>query len=385
MAIDLNKYKSNKQTVIADSIDTATEGSWFDFLNKDIKIFGNKLNDKKKERFYSELNILFSAGIDIKTALELIEEEQTKETDKQLFRSITETVINGGSISQAIQDTGKFSDYEFYSLQIGEESGRLPDVLKELNIFYSKKIQQKRQIVSALSYPSIVLITALGAVVFMMSFVVPMFSDVFKRFKGELPYLTKLIIHISQIFSKYSFSAFIIIALVIVIIYGQRKKEWFRKTTSSIILRLPVIGPIVSKIYLARFCHSMNLLISAKTPLINALNLVKKMVDFYPLEVSIQIVQEDILKGESLHASLSNFKIYNKRMVSLIKVGEEVNQLDMIFEKLAKQYTDEVEHQTSTLGSLIEPIMIVFLGVLVAVILVAMYLPLFQLSTAVGN
>lgn len=384
MAIDLKKYNLSRQTLSLEPKLSLPKSNLLSFFNRDFKILGNSFSDKKKERFYSELNILFTAGIDIKTALELIEEEQSNVADKQILKNITEAVIAGGSLSQAIHETGFFSDYEYFSIQIGEESGSLPEVLKELSVFYSKKIKQKRQIVNALSYPSIVLVTALGAVYFMLSFVVPMFSDVFKRFKGELPYLTKLIIHISGMFSKYALYFFVFLILSISLIYVQRKKEWFRKLTSSIVLKLPVIGPIVTKIYLARFCHSMNLLISAKTPLINALDLVKKMVGFYPLEYSINVIREEILKGESLFNSLSKFKIYNRRMISLIKVGEEVNQLDVIFAKLAKQYTDDVEHQTSTLGSLIEPIMIIFLGVLVAVILLAMYLPLFQLSTAVG-
>nr|MBA3971958.1 type II secretion system F family protein [Bacteroidota bacterium] len=145
-----------------------------------------------------------------------------------------------------------------------------------------------------------------------------------------------------------------------------------------------VVKSMVSKIYLARFCQSMNLLISAKTPLVTAIDLVKKMVGFYPIEVSLEIIQNDILQGVPLHVTLAKFEIYNKRMISLIKVAEEVNQLDTMFSKLAKQYSDEVEHQTSILGSLIEPIMIIFLGVLVAVILIAMYLPLFQMSSTIG-
>ena len=128
----------------------------------------------------------------------------------------------------------------------------------------------------------------------------------------------------------------------------------------------------------------MNLLISAKTPLVTAIELVKKMVGFYPIEVSLDTVQNDIMAGQQLHVSLSKFKIYNRRMISLIKVAEEVNQLDTMFAKLAQQYSDEVEHQTSIMGSLIEPIMIIFLGLLVAIILVAMYLPMFQMSSTVG-
>lgn len=379
--IDLNKFEPLKKKSIEYR---KKEKGTFDFLNKDLKLFGAGFSDKKKERFYSDLCILFSARVDIRSALELIEEEQTKEKDKVLFASIKEAVIGGASLSKAIEQTGLFSAYEFYSMQIGEESGRLQEVLQELSIFFSKKIQQKRQLISALSYPAVVFSASFGAIFFMMKFVVPMFADVFKRFKGELPYFTRLIIHLSDAFSNYALYFLFGITLLILFLYKQRKTIWYRKLSAEILLRTPIMKDMISKIYLARFCQSMNLLISAKTPLVTAIDLVKKMVGFYPIEISLEIIQQDVMRGQSLHSSLSKFKIYNKRMISLIKVAEEVNQLDVIFSKLAKQYSDEVEHQTNILGSLIEPFMIIFLGLLVAIILVAMYLPLFQMSSTVG-
>ena len=137
-AIDLNKINRPHKKENA-----AEKKSALDFLNKDIKLFGSAFNDKKKERFYSELFILFSAGVDIRSALELIEEEQAKEKDRLLFASIKESIIAGNSLSKALQQTGLFTMYEYYSLQIGEESGRLTEVLTELSIFFTKKIQQK--------------------------------------------------------------------------------------------------------------------------------------------------------------------------------------------------------------------------------------------------
>lgn len=380
--LDLNKIAQSKKNIVSTS-KTSEKGS-FDFLNRDIKMFGSGFSDKKKERFYSELTILFAAGVDIRSALELIEEEQTKEKDKQLFAQIKELIISGSSLSKAIEQTGLFTTYEYYSIQIGEESGRLTEVLTELSGFFSKKIQQKRQITSALSYPAVVFFASFGAIFFMMKFVVPMFADVFKRFKGELPYFTRVIIHISDLFSNYSLYMLLGMATLFIFLYSNRKSIWFRKYGAALILRTPIMKEMIRKIYLARFCQSMNLLISAKTPLVTAIDLVKKMVGFYPIEVSLETIQEDIMKGQSLHQSLAKFKIYNKRMISLIKVAEEVNQLDTMFSKLAKQYSDEVDYQTSILGSLIEPVMIIFLGLLVAIILVAMYLPLFQMSSTVG-
>lgn len=378
--IDLNKLKS----IPKPSENSKTKKGTFDFLNNDIKFFGSSFGDKKKERFYSELAILFTSGVDIRSALELIEEEQEKEKDKLLFSKIKDSITSGAGLSAAIENTGMFSAYEYYSIQIGEESGRLTEVLQELSIFFGKKIQQKRQLTTALSYPAVLLVTSFGVLFFMMKFMVPMFSDVFKRFKGDLPYFTKLIIRLSDAFENYSLYFFIVLTLLIIFLYSQRQTIWFRKASANVLLRTPIINSMISKIYLARFCQSMNLLISAKTPLVRAIELVKKMVGFYPIEISLEIIQEDIMKGQSLHSSLAKFKIYNKRMVSLIKVAEEVNQLDTMFSKLAKQYSDEVEHQTNILGSLIEPIMIIFIGLIVGIILVAMYLPMFQMSSTIG-
>jgi type IV pilus assembly protein PilC len=128
----------------------------------------------------------------------------------------------------------------------------------------------------------------------------------------------------------------------------------------------------------------MHLLLASKTPLVSALELAQKMVGFYPLEISLDTIQKKITQGSSLHESLSEYPVYSKRMISLVCVAEEVNQLDVMFGRLSKQYSDEIEHETSVLGSVIEPLMIVFLGVMVAVILVAMYLPMFKLSSSFG-
>lgn len=358
--------------------------SAMDFLNKDISLFGSGLSDKNKERFYSELNILFSAGVDIKSALELIEEDQTKKSDKILFGKIKEFILKGGSLSEALQKSGKFSAYEYYSIRIGEESGRLPEVLNDLSKYFSKQIAQRRQFMNALSYPVIVLCTAVGAIWFMLSFIVPMFSDVFKRFGGDLPAITKFVLNLSEFVSVFFPYLFVAIITAAIFIISQRKQDWFRKISASVIIKIPIIGEIIKKIYLARFCNSMNLLIGASTPLVEAISLVEKMVGFYPLEKSLSVIKEKILRGMPLHKALAEFSIYNRRMISLLKVAEEVNQLDVIFGKLAKQYDDEVEHQAGLLSSTLEPILIIFIGIFVAAILVAMYLPLFELSTTIG-
>jgi type IV pilus assembly protein PilC len=373
--LKINTNKKNKPS-------EKSQNTVLDFLNRDFKLFNKKLNDKKKEHFYSELNILLSAGIDIKTSLELIVEQETDKNAKELFSKIKEDVIRGQSLSATLENSPMFSLYESYSIRIGEESGKLDEVLKELGLFYAKKIKLTRQIISALSYPIIVLLVAGGTIAFLLNFVVPMFSDVFKRFSSELPALTKLVIKFSQSSSYVFYPLIIIIIFLLVLIFTQKKKLWFRKISSYALINFPIIGPMIRKIYMARFCLSMNLLLGAKTPLLKSLQLAKNMVNFYPIELSIESSEKEILKGASLNKSLSKHAIYDKRMISLIKVAEEVNQLDIIFSKLSQQYSDEVDHQTSILSSLIEPVMIIGLGILVSIILIAMYLPLFQLSSS---
>lgn len=353
------------------------------FFNQEISL-SYKLKDKQKESFYSELGTLLDSGIDIKSAFDIIIEMQPKKKQRQLFESIKKSVINGKSLSTSLSETTLFSPYEYFSINIGEESGKINSVLKYLTNYYSGKIKQKRQFISALSYPIIVFITSLGAIFFMMYFVVPMFADIFKRFKTDLPAITKIIINVSNL-AGYLVWFFIFSGIVAFAVFHKIKKsESFRKISSAIVLKIPFLGALITKIYLARFCNAMNLLLSAKTPLITSLEMTKKMVGFYPIESSLTTVKSRIALGNTLFKSLQEHSIYTPKMISLVKVGEEVNQLDKIFEKLSNQFSNEIEHNISMINSLLEPVVIIFLGLFVAIILIAMYLPLFKLSSSFG-
>jgi len=376
--IDLKKISPAKKS------SSVKEGNIMAFLNKDIS-FGNKqLNDKKKEGFYNELTLLLDAGVDIKSALELIESEQAKKQDKELFAEIRRQVVSGKGMSEAMKESGKFSDYEYYSVKIGEESGQLLQVLQQLRLYFEKRIKQRRQIVGALTYPLIVIAVAFGAVAFMISFVVPAFADIFKRFKADLPAVTKFILSLSESFPFY-FAVFLIVILGGVVFYRvNRSKIWMRKSLSSFALKIPVIGNLIQLTYLSRFAQSMSLLVAAKVPLIEAMSLVQKMINYYPIETSLEEMEHEIMKGRSLSESMSKYKIYPKKMIYLIKVAEEVNQMDKIFSQLSQQYSDEVEHKSGLISTVIEPVLIVFLGFMVAFILVAMYLPMFSLTNVLG-
>lgn len=376
-SIDLSGYKKVKKQPVK------MQGGSFSLmalLNKDISFGSEQLNDKKKEAFYLELSTLLLSGIDLKTSLELILVEQEKSKDKVIYESLKEKVLLGSALSESLKQAKKFSDYEFYSIRIGEETGKLGEVLADLAKFFKNKIGQRRKIISAITYPLIVLSTSLGAVFFMLKFVVPMFADVFLRFGGELPWITAVIIKASG-FIDSSFVYLILLTIAFfAFLYFNKKKLWFRKFSSAILIKIPIIGPIVSKIYLARFANTMRLLVSTNTPLLRSIGLVKQMIGFYPIEHSLEEAEKSILLGESLHQSLSRFRFYPNKLIQLIKVGEEVNRLDYFFEKIADQYTEEVEYRTRTISSMLEPLIIIFLGLVVGLILIAMYLPMFQMS-----
>lgn len=377
-SIDLSSYKTpKKQKPKAEK-----DFSWSGLLNKDISFGKPQVSDRKKEAFYLELSTLLLSGIDLKTALDLILVDQDKANDKVFFTAIRDNVLIGSSLSDSIRSSGKFSDYEFYSLRIGEETGRIGEVLTDLAKYFKSKISQRRKVISAVTYPLIVLCTSMGAVFFMLKFVVPMFADVFQRFGGKLPFITSLILQISKVFDDYFLYGIILIILLFLFLMLSRDKPWFRRIGSTFILRIPIVGEIVQKIYLARFANTMRLLISTDTPLLRAIALVRQMIGFYPIETSLERVEQSILQGESLHKSLSEFSFYPPKLVQLIKVGEEVNRLDYFFEKIASQYTEEVEYRTGTISSFLEPLIIIFLGLVVGLILIAMYLPMFQMSNS---
>ena len=359
--------------------------NWLDklilLMNKDMKLGSTVMNDQVRQAFYVELQVLLNAGIDIRTALELIEEEQKKQNTKKLIDELKQQVISGKSLSIAMQHSKEFTAYEYFSVQIGEETGKLNTVLKELAIYYKSKIKLRRQLISALTYPAVVLTTSIGAIFFMLNFIVPMFSDIFKRFGNNLPWITQKIVNLSNILRGNAWWILSFLVVAIVFTYMQRKQNWFREYSSKIVLKLPIVGMLIQKIYLARFANALALLISARIPILRAIQLVKQMINFYPIEVSLKKIEEDVLQGNPLNKAMQCFSVYPAKMISLIKVGEEVNKLDEFFAQISEQYTQEVEHQSSVISSLLEPIILLVLGAIVGVILISMYLPLFQMSS----
>ncbi len=354
------------------------------FLKKEITIFKKPFSNKIKEDFYTELSVLLKAGINLKDTLELLKNSQKKAINKDLLETVLNDIVSGKSLSNAIQKHKQFTDYEFYSLKIGEETGTLAQVSQQLGEFFSRKNEQRRNLISAMSYPIIILSTAVLVVIFMLQFVVPMFQDIFKQQNVELPAITKFIISLSEFLKYYGWLLiFMIIALLVSKVF-LNKKKWYRHTKDNLVLRLPFIGNFIKTVYLSQFTQAVSLLTASKVPVVNSIQLVKQMINFYPLQYALENVELNLLKGKSLSNSLSQHKLFDDKMIALVKVAEETNQTEFIFNRLNMQYNTQVQQQSKLLSTIMEPFIILFVGVLVGVILIAMYLPMFKLSSVMG-
>lgn len=354
------------------------------FLQKEISLFGKSFSNKIKEDFYTELSVLLKAGITLKDALELIQNAIKKKLVKDKIASIYNAIISGSSLSEAVKSHKEFTDYEYYSLKIGEETGTLTQVSEQLGAFYARKNEQRRNLISALTYPIIILSTALLVVAFMLQYVVPMFQDVFEQQKVELPAITKFIIYVSEFMKSY---AWLFLVIILTLIFSRtffNKKAWFKNMKDRFILKLPFIGDFVKTVYLSQFTQAVSLLTASKVPVVHSIQLVKHMINFYPLQQALETVEQNILKGQSLSESLKQHKLFDDKMIALVKVAEETNQNEFIFERLNIIYNTQVQQRSKLLSTIMEPIIILIVGVLVGVILIAMYLPMFKLSSVMG-
>lgn len=351
-------------------------------INREISFHG-RFNDKLKEYFYSELGSLLESGVDIQRSLNILIEEQNNKNVYQTLSLIKDGLKKGGTLADLCKKSNSFSSYEYQSIRIGEETGHLQSVLFNLAEYFNHKTQLRKQMISVFTYPLFVLIIAISVLYFMMYSVVPMFDSVFQQFGKELPELTKQVMSISVLVSSYGLYLIVGVTALITFFFFQRKEEWFRKTSSLIVLKIPIFGNLIQKVYLARMSQGLSLLLGSKTPLVVSLDMIQNMIGFYPIEKALNQIKKEVKTGRQLNDSMSNFNIFDARMVSLTKIAEEINQLDVTYKRLAYQYQRDVEHRTKLIGTIMEPLMILLIGIIVGVIMIAMYLPMFNLTNVI--
>lgn len=369
---------------IATAKKVETQKSKTSFLNREISLFGNSFSNKAKEQFYSELSVLLNSGVNLKRALDLISEMQNKQKDKKLIDDISNQIVAGNSLSEALQRNKNFTPYEYHAVKIGEQTGQLNKITNDLREFFNRKTELRRQLISSLSYPLIVLLTACGVVFFMLRYVVPMFVDIFKQNRVELPWLTKIIVKLSGFVVNNGWIVLISIVLMIILFKIVSKKDWYYRFIGNLQIMIPVMGNYTKKIYLIQFTQAMALLTNARIPVVSGIALVRDMIRFYPLEKTLVSVEKDIIQGKKLYESFAEHPFYDKKLIALLKVAEETNQTEYIFQKLYDQYSLEIKYQGQIISNVLNFLLTLFVGLIVGVILVAMYLPMFKLSSVIG-
>ena len=377
MAIKVEKYNKPKS-----SGKKAETPGIIEYLNKDISFGGNRFNDKKKAQFYNDMYTLLDAGLNLNSALKLLDEETPKKVKENIYNILQKDILVGKSLSNAMQDSEKFTIYEYQSVRIGEETGQLSRMLGELKDHFDKKIKLRQQFVGLVTYPIIVIMLTIGVLVFLMNYVVPMFVGFLVQVNAELPAVTQFVLDMSDFIKEWFGPFFIVFIIIAGFFYFQRNTEWFKKYSSIVLLKLPLVGNMTRRIYLTRFCQSMALLTNSKIPLVEALDMTAEMVDFYPVTKALTNVKTGVLKGRTLYETMGEESIFEKRMISMVRVGEEVNRLDTVFSKLTEQYSDSIESQTKVLKSVVEPILILTVGGVVALVAMAMILPIFKMSSS---
>ncbi|MEM6540785.1 MAG: type II secretion system F family protein [Bacteroidota bacterium] len=373
-----------ENTIKQETGEISNPAGWEGLLKKEITLFGTFFNNRKKEDFYSELAVLLKAGIHLREGLQLLSDNQKKKRPKEFYAAMVEDFDAGHSFHRVLKSRKEFTEYEYYSVQMGEESGNLGKIVQELGAFYTRKNAQRRQLLNALTYPIIIFGTAVLVVIFMLRYVVPMFDDIFRQNGVQLPWITNWIIGVSHGVKTYGWSVLLGILGFLVFRKAIFKNENVQRKRDALLLRLPFVGNFIRLVHLAQFTQAIALLTASKVPMLNSIQMAKRMIRFHPLRDALAKVEEKILKGFSLNESIQGHVVFDNKMASLLKVAEETNQTEFIFQKLNQQYTQEVEQKSKLLSTLMEPLIIVVIGLFVGVILVSMYLPMFKLSSVLG-
>jgi type IV pilus assembly protein PilC len=343
------------------------------------------INDTRKETFFSELHSLLASSLDFSHAFRLLIEGENDSRVREILTALYNNVVAGSSLWQALEKCGRFSALDFGVIRIGEETGRLADALAFLVDYYHKKIAQARMVSSAVSYPLIILAMAVVVVVFMLAVIVPMFEQVYSRMGGELPAMTRWIISVSKRFPLIATFGGAVIGGAGVLLYVFRARSEVRAALSNIVMVTPVVGEIVRKNAQASFCKLLFLLTSSGVPLLTGIVMLRSIIGFYPYQCSLDAIARGLEKGEAFSANLEKFpRLYERRLATLLRVGEETGRLPQMLQKQGEDLTRELEHRLRSLGNILEPALILLVGTLVAVILISMYLPMFKLGGIMG-
>ncbi|WP_397301611.1 type II secretion system F family protein [Nonlabens ulvanivorans] len=352
---------------------------------KEVISFSSDFSNKQKENFYVELSILLESGINLKDALELVAQGIKKKKTNGIIQNVIHKLVSGSSLSAGFSTSNYFSTYEIQSIKIGEETGKLPQVINGLADYYKQNNSQRQELISALTYPIIVLISAILVLVFMLNFVVPIFQDLFARNQTDLPWITDMIIGASEFMGKYVYWILGSVIGLMIIVKIVKNKPLFQKWYGTFLLHVPIVNKLIVQTHISRFINAMSLLSSAKVNITTALELVQGMTNFYPLNEALNQINTDLIKGDSQSKAFKKHpKLFDNKLIAMIQVAEQTNQDELVYENLKQRYNNILKQQSKTFTGLMNPLLTLLIGLIVGIILVALYLPMFKMSTLIN-
>ena len=358
-------------------VQTSSVSEYFSRLNK------HPIRTEDLLLFSRQMYTLLKAGVPIMRALSGLQESTGNPTFREVLRSLRENLDSGRPLSVAMQrQNGVFSPFFVAMVYVGETTGQLEEIF--LRMFNHLEFQEAmhNQVKSALRYPIFVMIAMAIAIVIINLFVIPEFAKVYKGFNAELPTITKLLIGFSNLMVA---TWPILLAGLIAAVFAFRsytRTKHGRYAWDRLKLRIPIAGKIVLKATLARFSRSFSLSMRSGVPVVQGLSLVAQTVDNAFVAERVEKMREGVERGESVLRTAMHAEIFTPVVMQMVMVGEESGALDDMMEEIAEMYQREVEYELKTLGSQIEPILIVCLGILVLILALGVFLPIWDLGQA---
>jgi type IV pilus assembly protein PilC len=349
-----------------------------------LRLIAHRISFKHVVVFTRQLATLIDAGLPILRCLHILQEQVESVIFKEKIASIGHDIESGSTLSEALAKHPKQFDNLYTSMvRAGEIGGVLEAVLNKISFFMEKRQALIGKVRSAMMYPVVVLIVATGIVGFILVKIMPKFQDIFAQLGAELPGLTLGLMRASEILIHETWKVLIGIVLVIVVYVQINKTRNGKFAIDSIKLKLPVIGVLVKKIAIVRFAGTLATLITSGVPILQALDIVRDTSGNEVIARAMDRVYNSVKEGESIHEPLRTAKVFPPLVVHMVAVGEETGAIDQMLIKVEEAYQREVDDTVAALTSILEPILIVVLGAIVGVIVVALYLPLFDLPNQI--
>jgi type IV pilus assembly protein PilC len=351
-----------------------------------ISFLRPKVTNKDIVIFTRQFSTMIDAGLPLVQGLTILAEQSENPTFKTILKEITKDVEGGSTLAEAMKKHPKVFDDLFVNLvAAGEVGGILDTILRRLSTFIEKAEKLKSQVKGALTYPAVVVGIAIIVIAVILVFVIPVFEDMFKSFGSALPAPTQLVVDMSRFLKGNIHWVILAFGGLIYALKRYRRTTSGRKQIDTILLKLPVFGELLKKTAVARFTRTLGTMIGSGVPILDALEIVARTAGNVVIEEIIYEVRASIAEGQTIAEPLSENDVFPGMVIQMISVGEATGALDSMLEKIADFYDDEVDAAVAALTSMLEPLLMLFLGGAIGGLVIAMYLPIFGMAAAMGS